>query len=164
MSHPFSVGVPIPDILFTPLQAALRLKIKTLAKDIAATLGESEEPLLAELLKGASVTPYILEEEDSKDSDARCDFLCVHPESPAIIQKCGEPILWSSRPGVKPRRCAAHAFARATIPLPGIVALQKVEDQELYRAEDGTVYDGKGEPVGCMYGSKFIRVKKKSEA
>lgn len=162
---PFSVGVPIPDILFKPLETALRTKIRSLAKDIATTLGQSEDPLLAALLKGTSVRPYIVEESDEKDNDARCTFKCVHPDSPAILQACGEPILWSSRPGRPFLRCVAHAFANTKL-VGSTITLRKLdhEDEILVKAEDGTVYSGDGTPVGTLHGSRLVRLKVKEPA
>jgi hypothetical protein len=161
---PFSVGVPIPDILFKPLETALKTKIRSLVKDIAHTLGQPEDPLLAALLKGSTVSPYIVEESDEKDNDARCNFKCTHPESPAILQECGEPILWSSRPGPSRRRCAAHAFASVKPPGP-IQVLRRldIEDETLVRGEDGTVFDGEGKAVGCLHGTRLVRLKVKED-
>jgi hypothetical protein len=135
---PFSVGLPVPELLWTTFEQVFTTKIRSLAKDIAKTLGTSDAPLLAELVKGRTVAPYVLEESADTELETRCDILVQHPDTPKFLRPCGQAIVWSATPC---HRCAEHLY---TVPpvQPRLPVLTSLEDQEeLYRSEDGTVYD-----------------------
>lgn len=138
---PFSVGLPIPELLWTTFEQVFTTKIRSLAKDIAKTLGTTDAPLLAELVKGRTVSPYILEESAEKDIETRCGVLVQHPQTPKFLRPCGQAIVWSTATQKPCARCAEHLY---TVPpvQPRLPVLTPLEDQEdLYRSEDGTVYD-----------------------
>lgn len=123
------------------METVLHANMYRLAKDIAKTLGKPEAPLL-QALKADPIRPYIFEEADSAEIDARCGFMCQKPVTPLYSEPCGRAILWGSN------RCAEHAYKKAT-PSPAI-KLQALdfEEEPLAVSEDGTVYNAEYEAVG----------------
>jgi len=121
------------------METVLHANMYRLAKDIAKTLGKPEAPLLQALKD--PIRPYIFEEADTPEIDARCGFMCQKPETPLYSEPCGRAILWGSN------RCAEHAYKKAA-PAPAI-KLQALEAEEpLAVSEDGTVYNAEYEAVG----------------
>ena len=122
------------------MEAVLHANMYRLAKDIAKTLGKPEAPLL-QALKADPIRPYIFEEAEQPEIDARCRFMCEKPETPLYSEECGRAILWGSH------RCAEHAYEKASA-LPRI-KLQALEGEEpLATSEDGTAYNAEYEAVG----------------
>lgn len=145
MTAPFAVGLPVPELLWTTFEQVFTTKIRSLAKDIAKTLGTSDAPLIQEILKGRTVSPYVLEESAEKELESRCPILVQHPDTPKFLRPCGGPVVWMA---AGPCRCAEHLYAKPPTQ-PRLPVLIPLEDQEdLYRSEDGTVYDKEFVPRG----------------
>jgi len=141
----FTRGCPIPEAIWNSLEETLKANMIRLAKDVAATLGKSEAPLI-QALKSSTTRPYIFEGCDKEDVevDMRCEFICQPPATPLFCQPCGRPVLWSA--GVQ--RCAEHAYsAKVNYALPKVWRLQH-EDETLFVGEDDTVYNTAYEAVG----------------
>ena len=153
---PFKLGVPIPALLWTTFEEALRINIRRLAKDISTTLGKPDAPLLDALLKpstGAPVCrPYLFEEATPSDAteelevDMRCEHLCQRPDAPALLQPCRQPVVWSA---AATHRCAEHLYCppppvAAFATLPTLTPIEPVEDEvtTLFSSPEGNVYDG----------------------
>lgn len=146
-----ALGAPIPGLIWSSLEDTLQANMRRLVKDIAATLGQPEAPLL-QAIRSTTIRPYIFEEADSegKEVDMRCDCLCQPPSSPLFIQRCGNPVLWSATSSIK--RCAEHAYSTPMSynALPKLRALEPVGDKKdrYFVSDDGTVYDIEYTPVG----------------
>ena len=139
-----SLGAPIPAILWSSLEDVLGTTMRLFAKDIAKTLGRPEAPLL-QALKAETIRPYIFEEsDDTKEIDMRCQIMCQKPDAPAFIQKCCEPVAWTS----SSKRCLAHLSTKP--PAPSSLPIMKRLEHEppLYVSEDATVYSADGIATG----------------
>jgi hypothetical protein len=156
---PFSFGAPIPSLLWESVEEAMRANMRILAKDIAATLGQPDAPLL-EALRSATVKPYLFEEADQdKELDMRCDFLCQRPDAPAVIQQCRQPVFWNATHcSTGTHRCTEHLYA-TPMPRPaGLMRLRPLEmdgidaeedsDTSLFHTQDGSVLNGAGAARG----------------
>lgn len=125
--------------------------MRLFAKDIAKTLGKSEEPLL-KALQAEKIRPYILEvPEDAHEIDAYCDILCLKPEAPYILQRCKNPICWTSTS----KRCVEHLgrkSVRSALP-----TVQRIvhEGTPLYVSEDFTVSSAENKAVGVYREGKL---------
>lgn len=87
--------LPIPKIYWDVFQGALQTKVKRLAKEIASSLGQPEQPLLKALLTD-KVSVYLFEEEGSEFVDLpsmRCKHTVPSVENPAVLIVCNEPVL-----------------------------------------------------------------------
>ena len=132
--EPFSIGSPVPSLLWEAFQDALEGNMRRLAKDIAKTLLQPEAPLLAAIMT-KTVRPYIFEETDDRELDMRCDYICQRPATPGVLQSCGQPVLWSS--GIS--RCPEHVHSQQKgSTLPTVYPLDY--EEPLYVTEDGTAY------------------------
>jgi len=172
--QPFKEGVPVPALIWSTFEDALRANIKRLAKDIATTLGQSEAPLLSALLKGggtvagaAAIRPYIFEEaEDNREADMRCKFLCQRPDAPLFIQACGQPVVWSAA-APSCSRCAEHLYSKPSKLKVYLHTLKPLDtshiddvvpaDKRLFYDKDGTVYNIENAAVG-RYSSEKKRL------
>lgn len=147
MAHPFSLGTPIPSIIWSSLEDVLSTNMRLFAKDIAKTLGRPEAPLL-QSLQAEKIRPYIFEgSEETKEIDMCCPVICVKPESPLFLQPCGNPIVWTSTT----KRCMEHLCSPSAKvnSLPILKRLEhSVDEQPLYVSEDSTVYTVHNIPVG----------------
>jgi len=148
MSAPFSLGTPVPSILWSSLEDVLSTNMRLFAKDIAKSLGRPEAPLL-QALSAEKIRPYIFEaSEETQEIDMCCDVISIKPEAPHFLQPCGNPIVWTS--GVK--RCMDH-LSHKPCAVPGSLPLlrrleHRANDQTLYVSEDSTVYTARNVPVG----------------
>jgi hypothetical protein len=147
MTHPFSLGAPIPSIIWSSLEDVLSTNMRLFAKDIAKTLGRPEAPLL-EALNAQKIRPYIFEVSDEKEIDMCCPVLYVKPDAPHFLQRCGHPIVWTS----DTRRCMEHLFDRAALTVSSLPVLRRLDyrrgEQVLYVSEDSTVYTAENVAVG----------------
>jgi len=142
---PFTMGAPIPALIWSSLEAVLETNMRYLAKDIAKTLGQPEAPLL-QAIKGQVIRPYIFDEADTtKDIDMTCEYICQKPATPLFYQACGQPVLWSA---AGTRRCVDHAYRAAAAPPSFLPVLTPLEDMPLFVSEDDTVYDTSYTAVG----------------
>lgn len=102
-----STLLPIPRIYWDSLQASLNTEVKRLAKDIAATLRQPEQPLL-KALQG-TVGAYLFEEEAHTLVDLaemRCKAMVRSNENQSVLRQCGQPILLGR--GTPSAMCPAH--------------------------------------------------------
>lgn len=145
-SIPFKRGTAISQIIWASLENTLDMNMQRLAKDIATSLGQPVAPLMA-AIKELKVKPYIFEEDNEKEVDMRCKYICQPPATPLFCQPCGRPVLWSATGAP---RCAEHAYNKPVqYSLP---VLEKIDykDMEIFVAEDDTVYDIDYEVVGHL--------------
>jgi len=144
MSAPFTLGTPMPSILWSSLEDVLSTNMRLFAKDVAKALGKPEGPLL-KALNAETIRPYILESE-GHEIDACCGVICVKPEAPHFLQPCGQPIVWSSTT----RRCMEHLAHKSPIIPSSLPVLRRLEyaEKALYVSEDATVYTEEYSAVG----------------
>ena len=134
-------SAPVSEFIWRELERAFNISIDHLIKDIATSLGQSHDPL-KRALKGKIGVHLV---EDGADSFVqRCTYKCVHADTPAFLSECGEPILWL-HVEQETKRCPRH-LGMAALPHPPLT-LKPLEGGYGY-AEDGTVYNGKGEACG----------------
>jgi len=133
-------GAPVPDIIWSSMETVLHANMYRLAKDIAKALGKPEAPLLQALKE--PIRPYIFEEAEAPEIDARCGFMCQKPETPLYSEPCGRAIMWGTKV------CAEHAYKKATPPPAIKLQALDMEEEALAVSEDGTVYNADYEAVG----------------
>jgi len=148
MAAPFSLGTPVPSILWSSIEDVLNTTMRLFAKDIAKTLGQPEAPLL-QALNAEKIRPYIFESsEETSEIDMCCGVICAKPETPLFLQPCGHPIVWGS--AVK--RCMQHLSYKPPIFPHSLVTLKRLEytvdETALYVSEDSTVYRADSTAVG----------------
>jgi hypothetical protein len=134
-------STPVSEFIWTELERSFQLALNHLIKDIATTLGQSQDPL-REALKGKLKIHLV--EDNAESFTQKCTYLCTHPDTPAFLNECGEPVLWL-QVEQETRRCPRH-LVLATAPLPALV-LTPLDGGYAY-ASDGTVYRGDGEACG----------------
>jgi hypothetical protein len=146
------LGCAVPSILWDSFENALQTNIYRLVKDIAATLGESHQPLL-DAIKTNKVRPFLVDMNDATDLNLVCDYICQRPDAPAILQPCGQVVLW----GTTVRRCPQHMYSSSCVShLPPLKTIQ-VEDDTFYLSEDGILYDGNYSIRGTMT-EKIVKI------
>ena len=142
---PFTgLGSAVPSILWDAFEDALHVNMVRLAKDIAKTIGQPVQPLL-DAMTTKKVRPYLFEAtDDTREIDARCDYVCCRPDAPLFLQPCGQPVFWGH---TKSLRCPEHLYCGDLVSqkraLPVLKRLEESEEIEeaLYSSEDGTLYD-----------------------
>ena len=115
------VLLPIPRIYWDALQASLNTEVRRLAKDIAATLRQPEQPLL-KALQG-TVGAYLFEEEAHTMVDLaemKCKAMVRSTENQSVLIQCGQPILLG-----KGASCPAHLHTTAE-PTPTFITHLKI--------------------------------------
>jgi hypothetical protein len=125
-------SVPIPKLYWDTFQSALQSKVKRLAKEIATTLGESEQPLLKALLT-EKVDALLFEEDGDEMIDLesmRCKHIQPTPENPAVLRRCGQPVVY------KKTACLHHELHPTFLKAPQVPEWQKLRDA------DGTIHFG----------------------
>lgn len=155
-ANPFSFGAPIPAILWISLEEAMKTNMRRLAKDIASTLAQPEQPLMDALFKGkeAVIRPYLFEEADEdKDIDMRCSVICQRPDAPLFLQQCGRPVFWDATKGAGPHRCTRHLFTAPVLRprLPDLFPLLSESEEleePLWHMSTGEVVDAENRPRG----------------
>ena len=141
------LGAPVPAILWESLQDSLQRSVRRLVKDVAKTIGVQEGSILDELFRSgdATIRPYLFEESDPKELECRCSYLVQHPDTPLLLEPCGQPILWSGG-GSEATACPEHFRAKPPLVSPNLLSVQRLTGfcdaaEPLFVAEDGTVYD-----------------------
>lgn len=126
-------SIPIPKLYWDTFQAALQSKVKRLAKEIATTLGESEQPLLKALIT-EKVDVYLVEEDGDEMVDLqsmRCKHILPTAENAAVLRRCGQPIVLGKT------ACLHHelhgTFTTPPLPLP---------EWQSARDADGIIHHG----------------------
>lgn len=147
MSAPFTLGAPVPSILWSSLEDVLSTTMRLFAKEIAGSLGRPGAPLL-QALQAEKIRPYIFESDESHEIDMCCEILCVKPEAPYFLQRCGNPIAWTSTT----RHCMEHLSHKPSVAPAFLPILRRLDyrlDEEiLYVSEDSTVYTSQNTAVG----------------
>jgi hypothetical protein len=156
MTTPFSLGIPIPSLLWSSLEDVLNTNMRLFAKDIAKTLGKSET-LLLQALSAEKICPYIFEpSEEVHEIDMRCSVCCTKPESPFFLQPCGNPIVWNS----STKKCMEHlAHKDGHVPtlLPSLKRLEHtIDENPIYVSEDSTVYTADNTPIGVYTDGRLV--------
>lgn len=124
--------LPIPKIYWDVFQSALQSKVKRLAKEIAASIGQPEQPLLKALV-AEKVDAYLFEEEGSEFIDLssmRCKHHTPSADNHAVLITCNQPVLLGKT------ACFQHELG--PLPLPLSLPLPKLK--QVVDPETGTVY------------------------
>lgn len=90
-----STTIPIPKIYWDTFQAALQAQVKRLAKDVAKSLRQPEQPLLKAILT-EKVDAYLFEEEGAEFTDLesmRCKHKVPSEKNGAVLEACRQPVL-----------------------------------------------------------------------
>ena len=117
--------LPIPKIYWDVFQSALQSKVKRLAKEIAASIGQPEQPLL-KALAAEKVGAYLFEEEGSEFIDLssmRCKHHTSSSDNHAVLMTCNQPVLLGKT------ACLQHELGPPPPPLP-LPKLKQVVDPE----------------------------------
>lgn len=125
-------SLPLPKIYWDTFQSALQSKVKRLAKEIAATLGESEQPLL-KALAAEKVEAYLFEEEGAEMIDLqsmRCKHVYPTAENAALLRVCGQPVVLGKM------ACLYHELHGTTTVKPPLPVWRQL------RNSDGTIHAG----------------------
>ncbi len=148
-------AIPIPKIYWESFQGALNAKIKRLARDIASSLKQNEQPLL-KALATEKVTAYLFDEDGQELQDIqsmRCKHYTTTEENPAILKVCNQPILLG-----KGSACPFHT-GRKKMPIESLPVLKKVKiDDSFYLLDSENILYTMEEykPCGRMIGSQYI--------
>lgn len=157
MSTEQLTAIPIPKIYWESFQGALNAKIKRLARDIATSLKQNEQPLL-KALATEKVSAYLFDEDGQELQDIqsmRCKHYIASDENPAILQVCNQPILLG-----KGTACPFHT-GRKKMPIEKLPVLKKVKiDDTLYLMDSENILYTMEEykPCGRVNGSQYILV------
>ena len=138
----------VSEFIWTQLETAFQGALTHLIKDIATTLGQSQDPLRQALKNRIRIH---LVENECESVMQRCTYMCCHADTPAFLSECGEPILWTVVEQ-QTYRCPRHlGLAPAIAPT---LMLTPLTNGYAY-AEDGTVYNGEGTACG-FYADKVL--------
>lgn len=154
---PFTkLGCAVPSIIWDSFEEALQTNMERLARDVATCLGQPEQPLL-KAIKSTKVQPYLIElNDDSRDIDIRCDYICQRGDSMRLLQPCGQAVFWGA---TKSSRCPQHMYSVVNVPssLPTLKVLSTIEDvPQMYVGEDDTLYDAEYIARGRIADGKII--------
>ena len=133
-------SLPLPKIYWDTFQSALQSKVKRLAKEIAATLGESEQPLL-KALAAEKVEAYLFEEEGAEMIDLqsmRCKHIQPTAENAAVLRVCGQPIVLGKT------ACLHHELHGTTTVKPSLPVWHQLRDSDGLLHAGFLVEEGKG--------------------
>lgn len=141
-AQPFSFGAPVPQLFWEELETKFKDHSRRLIRDIAKTLAVSHEPLERAFFKGQVLRPYLYEDQANQEADIgmRCTYLCQRPDAPALVQTCGQPVLWSA--GLHgTHRCPTHAFTSGHATTP-VASLRRVTGtlEEMGTGGEGPLY------------------------
>jgi hypothetical protein len=145
-----STTIPIPKIYWDTFQAALQAQVKRLAKDVAKSLRQPEQPLLKAILT-EKVDAYLFEEEGAEFTDLetmRCKYKIPSEKNGAVLEACREPVLLGKG------ACCLHLGAKE----PSIAGLKvyrtlKIEDTT-YWLDGDTVLNDELECCGVFKDNK----------
>ena len=87
--------LPIQRIYWDTLQTALNAEVKRLAREVARTLHQPEQPLL-QAIQQRTTGAYLFEEAESELCDIqrmRCKYIVPSLENPSVLCECRQPIL-----------------------------------------------------------------------
>jgi hypothetical protein len=133
-------SLPLPKIYWDTFQSALQAKVKRLAKEIATTLGESEQPLL-KALASEKVEAYLFEEEGAEMIDLqsmRCKHIQPTAENAAVLRVCGQPIVLGKT------ACLHHELHGTTTVKPPLPVWQQLRDSDGLLHAGFLLEEGKG--------------------
>jgi hypothetical protein len=134
-------SLPIPKIYWDTFQSALQAKVKRLAKEIATTLGESEQPLL-KALASEKVEAYLFEEEGAEMIDLqsmRCKHVYPTAENATVLRVCGQPIVLGKT------ACLHHELHGTTTVKPPLLPVwQQLRDSDGLLHAGFLLEEGKG--------------------
>ena len=133
-------SLPLPKIYWDTFQSALQAKVKRLAKEIATTLGESEQPLL-KALASEKVEAYLFEEEGDEMIDLpsmRCKHVYPTAENTAVLRVCGQPIVLGKT------ACLHHELHGTTTVKPPLPVWQQLRDSDGLLHAGFLLEEGKG--------------------
>lgn len=147
--------LPIPKIYWDVFQSALQTKVKRLAKEIASSIGQPEQPLLKALLT-EKVSAYLFEEEGSEFIDLpsmRCKHYRQSLENPLVVCACNQPVLLGNT------ACLLHQNKELqSVTLPVIREVQDMETGISYWVDaENTVRDKKDMSlIGCYSNKRIV--------
>lgn len=145
--------VTVRKLFWDALELALETQVHRLAKDIASSLGQSEDPLL-KALKSERVSAALLEDardEEVEDlAELRCEALVPVAAGSPFLTRCCQPVLWTGSPLHALNRCLQHSLQGSGPAPPAIVKrIEREEEPPLYvEPSTGYVYSESGTQVG----------------
>ena len=142
------LGSAIPSILWDAFEEALQTNMLRLAKDIATTLGKPHHPLI-EAIKKQKVRPYLVDSAN-EEIDIACDYICQRPDAPAFLQPCAQAVFWGFK------RCPQHMYLEKEVHRFPVLKRVEINDEPLFVAQDGMVYDGEYESKGRIVGKRIF--------
>lgn len=143
-------SVAVSEFIWEQLEISFQAALTHLIRDIAETLGQSQDPLRQAFKNKIRV--HLIENE-CENVMQHCTYMCSHADTPAFLSECGEPILWTTV-DQSVHRCPRHlGLAPALAPT---LTLTPLTGGYAY-AEDGTVYNGEGVACG-FYADKTLTV------
>lgn len=144
------VQIPIQRIYYDALEVALQAQVKRLARDIATTLREPEQPFL-KYLASQKIGAYLFEEEGSELVDIqtmRCSSYVASSQNPSILVKCNEPVLLGANLGTKQKTaCPFHCAHPQPAPSTALKTYRLV-DGLYWLDEDNVLYTLDLQPCG----------------
>lgn len=147
--HPMATAA-VSQFIWEQLEMAFQGALTHLIKDIATTLGQSQDPLRQAFKNKIRI--HLIENE-CESVTQKCTYMCSHADTPAFLSECGEPILWTMVEQ-QVHRCPRH-LGLAPVVAPALT-LTPLANGYAY-AEDGTVYNGEGVACG-FYADKVLKV------
>jgi hypothetical protein len=148
MQSPEGTSFPLPKLYWDAFQSTVQAQTKRLAKDIAASLRQSEHPLL-KALHAEKVSVYLFEEEGSEYTDLqsmRCKEFCRNSENLHILEPCNQPVVIGQ--GTK---CPHHLYSKKTPVLRTLQKLRIIKDSEgtkYWLTNENILLNSELEPVG----------------
>ncbi len=127
MQPPEGVALPLPKIYWDAFQSTVQAQTRRLAKEIAASLRQSEAPLL-QALQTEKVSVYLLEEEGSEYIDLeslRCKEMRRSPDNPSVLEPCGQPVVIG-----RGSKCPCHLHSKKQPALGSLQTLRIIKDSE----------------------------------
>lgn len=131
MQAPTGIAFPLPKLYWDAFQSTVQAQTKRLAKEIASSLRQPEQPLLR-ALQDEKVSVYLFEQEGSEYIDLqslRCAEFRRNPESPSVLERCGQPVVIGQG-----QKCPHHIHGKSLLPS------QTLRKLRIIRDTDGTKY------------------------
>ncbi len=149
MDPPEGTAFPIPKLYWDAFQSTVQAQTKRLAKEIAASLRQPENPLLR-ALQADKVSVYLFEEEGSEYVDIqslRCSELRRNPDSPSVLEPCGQPVVIGQG-----KKCPHHLQTKKLPVLPSLQKLRIIRDSDTatkyWLTEENLLLTSEMVPVG----------------
>ena len=136
------VQIPIPRIYWDTLQTSLHAEVKRLAKEVAKTLHQPEQPLLKAIQQN-TLGAYLFEESNAELVDIqamRCKHFVPSSENPSVLCPCNQPILLGAG-----NACPAHLHKENSTPFLQKLRIVKSSFGEVFWVDDENCIRRKGD-------------------